>query len=207
MSGSGKSYWSAKLAQQGFGHFDCDRMIASALKPELTPSDGTVMSMGAWMGFPYQPGYLERESQYLAQEKKVLQEIFEAIDSRPGQPVSNIVVDTTGSVIYTGKKYLDRLRRHTTVIHLEIPLAIHNQMLRAYLANPRPVLWQGKFVKKPDEKNEDALARCYPELLAERERQYKRFAHVTIAYKNHRQKGWGVADLLDAVKISRQSRA
>jgi hypothetical protein len=39
MSGSGKSYWSAKLAQQGFGHFCCDAMIAAKLAPDLIKPD------------------------------------------------------------------------------------------------------------------------------------------------------------------------
>ncbi len=201
MSGSGKSYWSAKLAQQGFRHFDCDRLIASRLEAELTCSDGAVVSMGEWMGFPYQKGYREREAKYLAYEKKVLREIFETIQSA-GQPSSNIVIDTTGSVIYTGKKVFDQLRRHTTVVHLQIPAARHDQMLRAYLANPRPVLWQGKFVKKPAETIEAALARCYSELMAERERLYEQYAHVTIAYHRHRNQNWKVADFLDAIKKS-----
>ena len=203
MSGSGKSYWSQNLARQGFEHFDCDRMIASRLGPELTRSNGAVMSLGEWMGFPFQAGYLERETRYLDHEKKVLQEIFEAIESSPGEATSNVVIDTTGSVIYTGKQFLDQLRRRTTVVHLESPLAIHNQMLQAYRANPRPVLWQGKFVAKPDEDPNDTLARCYPELLAERERLYKRLAHVTIAYHHHRKKDWEVGDFLAAIKTGR----
>ena len=55
-----------------------------------------------------------------------------------------------------------------------------------------------------DEDIEDTLARCYPKLLAQRERRYAQLAHVTIAYSNHRKKDWGVTDFLDAVKMGRQ---
>lgn len=199
MSGSGKSYWSAKLATHGFRHFDCDHMIAAKLAPVLTRSDGTVLSLGEWMGFPFQQGYRERESRYLAYEKKVLAEIFSAIKNEPVGPRAKIVIDTTGSVIYTGKKCLAQLRRHTTVVYLEIPFDIKDQMLTAYRTDPRPVLWQDKFVPKPDETNEDALARCYSELLADRERKYERHAHITIPYNQYRKKGWATADFLDAI--------
>ena len=204
MSGSGKSYWSAKLANRGFRHFDCDRMIASKFGPVLTSSDGSILSLGEWMGFPYHSGYQRREAQYLEYEKKVLWEIFEAIESDPASPESKIVIDTTGSVIYTGNELLDKLRRFTTVVYLEIPFELKDQMLRAYLTDPRPVLWQGKFFRKPQEKIADTLARCYPELLAERERLYKRCAHVTIPHSQYRQRGWEVADFLDAIEMRRQ---
>ena len=204
MSGSGKSYWSAKLANRGFRHFDCDRMIASKFGPVLTSSDGSILSLGEWMGFPYHSGYQRREAQYLEYEKKVLWEIFEAIESDPASPESKIVIDTTGSVIYTGNELLDKLRRFTTVVYLEIPFELKDQMLRAYRADPRPVLWQGKFDRKPQEKIADTLARCYPELLAERERLYKRCAHVTIPHSQYRQRGWEVADFLDAIEMRRQ---
>lgn len=160
--------------------------------------------MGEWMGFPYQDGYQEREARYLAYEKKMLAEIFAGIKNEPLDRQSKIVIDTTGSVIYCGKKCLDQLRRLTTVVHLEIPFEIKDQMLEAYRTDPRPVLWQGKFIRKPHEKNTEALARCYAELLMERERLYKRHAHVTIPYNRYRKKGWRTADFLAAIKMRLQ---
>ena len=204
MSGSGKSYWSAKLAQHGFQHFDCDCRIALKLGSALTGADGTLRSLGEWMGFPYQDGYQDRETQYLAYEKKVLAEIFAAIQNQPLDRQPKIVIDTTGSVIYTGEKCLDQLRRLTTVVYLEIPFDLKDQMLAAYRANPRPVLWQDKFVRKPREKNTEALARCYAELLSERERLYKHYAHVTIPYSHYRQKGWRTDDFLAAIEMGLQ---
>jgi shikimate kinase len=204
MSGSGKSYWSAKLAKHGFQHFDCDRMIASKLGAALTRPDGSILSLGEWMGFPFQKGYHEREAQYLAYEKKVLAEIFEAMTNPPDDRKAKIVIDTTGSVIYTGKKCLEQLRRLTTVVYLEIPFDIKAQMLKVYQNAPRPVLWQGQFNRQPHEKNMEALSRCYPDLLAERERLYKRYAHVTIPCHLYRKRGWGTMDFLDSIKMHLQ---
>jgi shikimate kinase len=199
MSGTGKSYWAAKLADSGFSRFSCDNRIASKLAKALTKPDGTVMEMGEWMGLPYHSHYAKRESRYLNFEKEVLNEIIRTLETHHADMDSKRVVDTTGSVIYTGKDILEKLRKYTTVVHLATPPEIQEQLFRAYLAKPRPVLWRGKFVKKSDEKNEDALARCYPELLAYREALYKHYAHITIDYNTYRKKGFAVTDFLNEV--------
>ncbi|MBW2487635.1 MAG: hypothetical protein JRE72_09455 [Deltaproteobacteria bacterium] len=77
-------------------------------------------------------------------------------------------------------------------------------MLAVYRTDPRPVLWRGKFMRKPYEKNAQALARCYAELLVERDRLYKRCAHVSIPYNQYRKRGWRTADFLAAVRIGLQ---
>jgi shikimate kinase len=203
MSGSGKSYWAAKLAESGFKCFSCDDRIASKLATELTKPDGTVMPLGQWMGFPYDPNYAARESQYLSYEKQVLNEILKLLETNNAGSKPKLVIDTTGSVIYTAKKTLDKLRRYTRVVHLATPAEIQNQMFRADLARPRPVLWQGKFIKKPDETNTQALARCYPDLLAHREGLYKRLAHVSIDYDKYRKRGFTVTDFLKAANLEK----
>ena len=203
MSGSGKSYWANQLAESGFRCFSCDEMIAPKLEAELGRSDGTVMAMGQWLGFPYSSGYSERESKYLNYEKQVLTEIFKIIERDDCDPDGNIVIDTTGSVIYTGQQILHTLRRYTTVVHLAVPPEIQDQMYQAYLENPRPVLWRGKFFKMPNEKNEEALARCYPDLLAYREDLYKRLAHFTINYDKYRRPGFTVTEFLDEIRAKK----
>ena len=201
MSGSGKSYWARKLAESGFMRFSCDEMIASKLKAELERPDGTIVPMGKWMGFPYQPGYAARESKYLKYEKQVLREIFELIERGPDRTERDIVIDTTGSVIYTGKALLKSLCKLTTVVHLATPPEIQEQMFKAYLKNPRPVLWRDHFSKRSNEKDRAALTRCYPQLLAYRERLYEHHAHLTIDYDQYRKKGLNVIDFLKAIKL------
>ena len=201
MSGSGKSYWANQLAGNGFKCFSCDEMIASKLSDELIQPDRSVMPLGKWMGLPYQQNYLERESKYLATEKQVLKEIFKIIETNYSDSSSNIVIDTTGSVIYTGKEILNKLRKYTRVVHLATPLHIQDKMYQAYLARPRPVLWRGKFSTKSHEKNKEALGRCYPELVAFRERLYKHYAHISIDYNRYRKKGLKVTDFLREVNL------
>ena len=199
MSGSGKSSWSIHLAEAGFAKFCCDDMITKKLCTELARPDGTAMELGGWMGFPFDASYKERESRYLAYEIEVMEEILDYLESKESHWRQNIVVDTTGSVIYTGENVLARLRRSTTVVHLATPPEVHKLMLKAYLTNMRPVLWRDLFSNIPDEPNEDALARCYPKLLSTRERLYEQHAEITIDYYTLNQKGFGVKDLLNAV--------
>jgi shikimate kinase len=203
MSGSGKSYWANQLAEIGFKCFSCDELIASKLSDEFVQPDEGVMQMGKWLGLPYEQNYLERESKYLANEKRVLKEIFKIIGNNDSDPESDIVIDTTGSVIYTGEEILNKLRKYTTVVYLATPLQILDQMYRAYLARPRPVLWRGKFNKKSYEKNKEALARCYPELVTYRERLYKHYAHITIDYDRYRKKDLNVTDFLSEINLKK----
>lgn len=205
MSGSGKSSWSMKLSELGFRRFCCDDMITKKLVAELTLTDGTIMETGEWMGFPYQSQYKERESKYLAYEIEVLSEILEYLENNKNQIEKNIVVDTTGSVIYSGEEILRRLRRSTKVVHLSTPPKAQELMLETYLSNKRPVLWMGFFRKMPNEKNEDTLARCYPRLLFHREQLYERYADVAIDYYTLNQNDFGLDDFLNIVNIRKFS--
>jgi shikimate kinase len=198
MSGSGKSHWSTELAELGFLRFCCDELIADKLAPELIRSDGTVLDLGEWMGFPYEPRYEERESKYLACEIEVIGEILGYLSgSNPGEKV---VVDTTGSVIYTGKDMLERLKSNSTIVHLATPPEVKERMLMVYLDQPRPVLWRDVFSKKHGETSEEALARCYPRLLFSRQRLYEQYADVTIDYYVRNQEGFGVKEFLEEIE-------
>jgi shikimate kinase len=199
MSGSGKSYWSARLAQCGYRHFCCDALIATRLAPELIRPDESRMTMGEWMGFPYQPQYAEREAKYLAYEKAVLEEILTCIEREVDGCERDVIVDTTGSVVYTGRELLDKLHRYTTVVCMATPPRVQARMLELYLAHTRPVLWQGMFEKRAGETDEAALARCYPRLLSSRERLYERLADVNVGYDERNQEGFGVDDLLHII--------
>jgi shikimate kinase len=199
MSGSGKSYWSAKLAERGFQHFCCDAMIAIRLAPELIGRDESRITMGEWMGFPYQPQYAEREARYLGHEVAVVREILDCIEREASGCEGDVVVDTTGSIIYTGDALLSRLRALTTIVYMATPPEVQERMLELYLANMRPVLWQGMFDQRPGEAADAALARCYPELLSTRERQYEQLADVTVGYAERNREGFGIDNLLEII--------
>jgi shikimate kinase len=116
--------------------------------------------------------------------------------------LENVVVDTTGSVIYTGDALLNELCQQTTVVHMATPPEVQERMLELYLANMRPVLWQGMFEQRLGETDEAALARCYPALLSSRERLYERLADVTVGYEERNRTGFEVDDLLEIIHCS-----
>ena len=149
MSGSGKSHWSKKLTVHGFKAYHCDDLIEELLADDLVGSDGVPLSVGDWMGFPFDADYPEKESRYLSSEDSVLVEILNRIHPQANNSDGDLIIDTTGSVIYVGKDTLNDLRQLTTVVHLETPSNIQEQMLKAYLTNRRPVLWRGFFNKAP----------------------------------------------------------
>ncbi|MFC1813848.1 hypothetical protein ACFL03_14275 [Thermodesulfobacteriota bacterium] len=190
-----------KLSDLGFKRFCCDDLISKKLASELTRPEGSIMKPGEWMGFPYEPHYKTRESKYLACEIEALNDILDYLERNKNRIEQNIVVDTTGSAIYTGEVTLKKLRKHTTVVHLATPNEIQEQMLKAYMVNQRPVLWRDLFEKEPEEPNEAALTRCYPGLLSSRERLYERIADVTIDYYSLNQDGFEASDFLRKVSV------
>lgn len=203
MSGSGKSFWSAKLAGIGYKRFCCDDLITDRLAFELKREDGSAMSLGEWMGFPFQPGYERKEEVYLACEKEVVSDVLEWLETNAcGEGSENVVVDTTGSVIYTGENLLARLRSLTTTVNFTNPPEIRDAMLREYRANPRPVLWRGLFSRQDGESDEAALLRSYNLLLDERERLYLKTADIEIDYRTRSRAGFGIDDFLEIVKKS-----
>jgi C_GCAxxG_C_C family probable redox protein len=207
MSGSGKSHWTKKLVESGFRAFHCDDLIEEMLASELKRLDGTKMEVGEWMGFPYEPGYGERESRYLSIEKSVLTEILKDMDNHDDNPTGDLVIDTTGSVIYVGDETLNNLRRLTTVVHLETPTQVQAQMLDAYLKNRRPVLWRNCFSKEPHETNHAALARCYETLLLSREPLYEQWADVTVDYSIHSQRELTSMEFLRVLTMAKNYHA
>jgi hypothetical protein len=155
------------------------------------------MELGEWMGFPFDPGYELREARYLSRETDVLTEILDWLEAHGDTGTrENAVIDTTGSVIYTGEVLLKRLKSLTTMVHFTSPPSAREAMLRAYMAKPRPVLWRGIFSRQAGESVEEALKRCYELLLNARELLYHELADVELDYSTRRSPGFDVSDLL-----------
>ena len=199
MAGAGKSSWASRLEAAGFTWLQCDALIADRLSVRFELGAGSVHDLGSWMGFPYDQRYSEREALYLATETAVLDAI--AGDIAHGQYTgSKLIVDLTGSAIYVDSKVLGRLREQATVVYLAVSPRLHDQMVRDYLANPRPIVWNGLYQPLPHEDPAAALERCYPQLLAERERRYAEISDVVLDDAQHRDPAFGVDDFLRYVK-------
>ena len=179
MSGAGKTSLALKLAAAGYEHLDCDRLIAAKVSAALDRSLVTLDDLSAWLGFPYEAGFRDKEARYIACETAVLREIADRLARTSGQQ-QNLVVDMGGSAIYIGRAVFLRLRRLMTIVYLAVPREAHARMLQEYLRRPRPLIWRGQFRSKRGETHAAALARCYPQLIAFRERRYEALCDLRL---------------------------
>jgi shikimate kinase len=180
MSGVGKSYQAERLALAGWAHHDCDAAIAARLSSLVTPVAGEapVIALGRWMGMPYADGHFDRERRYLELEQQATSEALDRAEA--SQHERPQLIDTTGSVLYLERALLDRLRRASRVVYLRTPPEAHAEMRARYLGEPKPVIWGSAWAPRDGERDEDALARCYSDLLAERDARYLALAHVVV---------------------------
>jgi shikimate kinase len=179
MSGAGKSHWSQKLAGAGLRVISIDDRIEKNLAPEL--AEGGYRGIGgvaAWMGWPDLPSYRDRAQRYLECE---VESMGEALDEIEACHDEGILLDTTGSVAYTGEDIRRRLQALTTVVYLAVPLAEEETLIARYLSDPKPVLWGDQFEQRPGESAEQAVARSYPQLIAHRKKLYEGYAHRVIS--------------------------
>lgn len=180
MSGTGKTYWSQKLADHGFYNICCDEKIEEKLAPELKKlgCDG-INDVAQWLGQPYDKQFKRNQSMYLKHEKQVIHEILSKVKQ---EDIGNVVIDTTGSMIYMGRYIMEQLKKYTTVVYLKIPQFLYSEMFRVYINDPKPVIWGNVFNKQKNETNKQALKRCYPRLVRQRAERYDKYAHITIAH-------------------------
>jgi len=178
MSGAGKTFWTKRLAAGGWPAISCDDRIEERLAPRLAGGGyAGINGVAAWMGWPDSATYAERESQYLAEEIGVLDEVLTELEKHPDKP---LVLDTTGSVIYIGNNLLMRLRRQMTVVYLAASAEEQQLLIQRYLSDPKPVLWRGAFQAKGGELPHETVGRCYPALISARRRSYEALAHCTL---------------------------
>ena len=187
MSGSGKSFWTKKLAAAGWRSVCCDDLIEQRLAPRLAAGGYSgINGVAAWMGWPNSVTYVQREAEYLAEEIGVMDEFLSNLEKDSGG--TPIVLDTTGSVIYAQNNILMRLRRQMTVVHLANTEDEQRILVERYLNDPKPVLWRGTFHVKDQETPRETVARWYPLLIAARRKSYETLAHCAVRVSELRAK-------------------
>ncbi len=197
MSGAGKSHWAQKLAVAGFRVIRVDDRIEEKLAPELAAGGYRgIGGVAAWMGWPDQPTYREREQKYLAREVESMNEALDEMEAASGE---GIILDTTGSVVYTGDEICRRMQSQTTVVYLEAPAAEEKILIARYLSDPKPVLWGDQFVPRPGESAKDTVARCYPQLIAQRKKLYEKYAHRVVSIERLRKTNPDARDFLEYI--------
>src|SRR5580704_3841873 len=131
MSGSGKTFWAKRLAASGHPSISCDDGIEERLREHLAADGHTgINGVAAWMGWPDSATYAQREADYLAAEIAGLNELLNDLERDPRR---ELILDTTGSVIYTGNNVLMRLRRQMTVVYLAASAEEQQLLIERYL--------------------------------------------------------------------------
>lgn len=198
MSGSGKTHWAKKLKTEGFKYFCCDDFIEKKLGDELKQLGYSgITDVSLWMGQPFGSYYPKRSQQYLDFEKQVMNDILDAIKNIGNN--TDVVIDTTGSVIYAGTNITKKLSELTKVVYLEVPHSVREEMYKLYFKDPKPVIWGNYFSKKNGETEMDALKRCYPKLLDFRAKKYEQFADIKLDYQLLRRNDFAVEDFIKLV--------
>jgi hypothetical protein len=193
MSNAGKSYWRERASAAGFTPFCCDDRIERNLKLILRSREfGGIEEVAKWMGQPYEPQYAANSAVYLEQEILVMEEAIGELRGG-GKP---LFIDTTGSVIYTGENILSQLRGLSTVVMIETPESLREELYRKYLAERKPVIWAEAYAPLGGESPEETLTRCYPVLLRSRDKMYRREARVILDYCELRAPGFTFDDFL-----------
>lgn len=169
MSNAGKSYRSRVLQEElDFFWYEVDAHIQG----ELVLAD--MEGISSWLGYPTMDTYAQRQQQYLDAEEKCTH--LSELDTKG----KNLVFDTTGSVIYLSEGAKEWLHSHCLTVNIDVGEDSIPMMVENYFTNPKPVIWGDSFVQKTGESDDDALRRCYPELLKYRLEQYRALAHITI---------------------------
>ena len=178
MSGTGKTFWSKRLAETGRPVFCCDERIEQRLRARLdVGGHAGIGGVASWMGWPDSATYAQNEADYLAAEIATLDEVLTDLARNPSR---ELILDTTGSVIYAGNHLLLRLRRQMSIVYLAASAAEQQLLIERYLTDPKPVLWRGAFQPRKGETPRETVARCYPMLIAARRQSYEALAHCSF---------------------------
>ncbi len=178
VSNIGKTYWSKKFSDVDFRHINCDDLIEAKLAPVLKELGYSgIEGVSRWMGQLYDERFSANQQKYLSLERETMQNIFGQIKKEGNQ---NIIIDTTGSIVHTGKDVCDKLKKSSLVVYIEATEDIHDEMFNQYIEKPKPVVFEGVFVPLENETVMQNLKRCYRKLLNLRSALYAEYADVII---------------------------
>ena len=68
---------------------------------------------------------------------------------------------------------------------MNLPVKKHKEFFEAYLIEPKPVIWKGKYLPLEKESKQKTLRRCYSELLRYRNERYTLISDCELEYSFH----------------------
>ena len=198
MSGAGKSFWSKKMESRGYRRYSCDDLIAERLGIKLERRVESTINLAKWMGTPHSIEYPKAEEMYLEQEGVVVNMICDELENIIPKNAP-VVVDTTGSLIYLDKTLLKRLGNITQMVYLNFSTEKNKELFKAYLQDPKPIIWKGKYLPHEGESSKETLGRCFSELLDYRNELYDSISDCVLDYSFHHSPKTGVSEFLDSI--------
>jgi len=181
---SARHFGPSDWRQAGHRTICCDDRIEQRLRSRLESGGyAGIHGVASWMGWPDNSTYAEREADYLAEEIATLDEVLTDLERNPS---SELILDTTGSVIYTGNNLLRRLRRQMSIVYLVASAEEQQLLMQRYLGDPKPVFVAWRVSA---EKGRDTARNSRP-LLSHAHRRtpssYEALAHCTLAVAEFR---------------------
>ena len=88
------------------------------------------------------------------------------------------------------------------MINLRLPEEKHEQLFENFINDPKPVIWEGKFMPRKGETLQNTQRRCYKELLSYRNERYCLIADNVLDYSFHHSPDREVDELLDMMERS-----
>jgi shikimate kinase len=169
MSNIGKSYTAMRLAR----YFDFELIEVDQLIWEELGHDD-MEGFAEWQGQPYSKGYAERETQTIDLETKATRKAMD-IEGH------NRILDTPGSVIYTGNETLTSLKATHYMVYIQASDAVMESLKVQYFKNPKPLIWKEHFKAEKNQTPEEAILASYPNLLTARSKAYEGLADLTLS--------------------------
>lgn len=207
MAGSGKSYWAKRLEEEySYRLIPCDLLIEQKFFPGIEQD----VSLGAkklssWLGLPWEAGFQEREALCLSAEETVMREVLSELEKNIASG-EDIVVDTSGSVVYCSDIVWQKLRNLSTILYFESSAEHIAELFHRFQAKPRPLIWGGRYQQKEGETQDEALQRSFGELVSFRRRLYEELAELRLPFTHYHSEDFSLAMIIEACQTARGSR-
>lgn len=188
MSNIGKSYTAERLARDlNFNLVEVDKLIWEEL------GHGDMAEFAEWQGQPYSEGYSDREEKSIALEVKATRKALN-IDK------TNTILDTTGSVIYTGSQLLNDLKETYYVVYIQANAVALESLKVQYFNQPKPLIWKNHFEQRQGQSDKDAVLESYPKLLQARANSYETLADMVVPSEYILDPDTSVRDIFERLK-------
>jgi len=195
MSGTGKSHWTKKLSQEyDFQRFSCDDLIEQKIAQNVSSNNKVLKN---WMCLPGTENFAETQKTYMSLENQMMREILDEVALNPDE---DIIIDTTGSVIYCESDILKKIKSLTKVVYLGNCQKNIELNVTRFMQNPCPlIIWAGLYQPLPNENYEQSLERCYRDLFKSRLEHYNNLSDFQISYDIHRSPEFDAKQFLELV--------